>query len=109
MARAISVTESRRSVQQEHNEKNGIIPYSIIKRSSNSILSFLEVSRRLNAQELDQVYEKADEIPLENIPTLITQFEAQMKESAKKMEFEEAAKYRDKIKHLRDKLLGHRN
>ncbi|MCY7277423.1 MAG: excinuclease ABC subunit UvrB [Phormidesmis sp. CAN_BIN44] len=109
MARAIKVTEERRAVQQEHNEKNGIIPYSIIKRSSNSILSFLEVSRRLNAQELDQVYEKADEIPLENIPTLITQFEAQMKESAKKMEFEEAAKYRDKIKHLRDKLLGHRN
>ncbi len=109
MARAISVTEQRRAIQQEHNEKNGIVPYSIIKRSSNSILSFLEVSRRLNAQELDQVYEKADEIPLENIPTLITQLEAQMKESAKNMEFEEAAKYRDKIKHLRDKLLGKRN
>ncbi|PSB15890.1 excinuclease ABC subunit UvrB [Phormidesmis priestleyi ULC007] len=109
MARAISVTEQRRAIQQEHNEKNGIIPYSIIKRSNNSILSFLEVSRRLNAQELDQVYEKADEIPLENIPTLIVQLEAQMKESAKNMEFEEAAKYRDKIKHLRDKMLGRRS
>jgi excinuclease ABC subunit B len=30
-----------------------------------------------------------------------------MKEAAKKQEFEEAAKYRDRIKHLRDKLLGH--
>ena len=109
MARAISVTKERRAIQQEHNEKNGIIPYSIIKRSNNSILSFLEVSRRLNAQELDQVYEKADEIPLENIPNLIVQLEAQMKESAKNMEFEEAAKYRDKIKHLRDKMLGRRN
>ena len=109
MARAIKVTKERRAVQQEHNEKNGIIPYSIIKRSGNSILSFLEVSRRLNAQELDQVYEKADEIPLENIPNLIVQLEAQMKESAKNMEFEEAAKYRDKIKHLRDKMLGRRS
>ena len=109
MARAISVTKERRAIQQEHNEKNGIIPYSIIKRSNNSILSFLEVSRRLNAQELDQVYEKADEIPLENIPNLIVQLEAQMKESAKNMEFEEAAKYRDKIKHLRDKMLGRRS
>lgn len=109
MAGAISETERRREIQSEYNEKHGIVPTPIIKRSSNAILAFLEVSRRLNSQELDQVYEKADEIPLENIPTLITQFEAQMKDAAKKMEFEEAAKYRDKIKHLRDKLLGNRS
>lgn len=109
MAGAISETERRREIQEEYNQKHGIIPTAIIKRSSNSILSFLEVSRRLNSQELEQVYEKADEIPLENIPTLIVQLEAQMKEAAKKMEFEEAAKYRDKIKHLRDKMLGNRN
>lgn len=108
MAGAISETERRRAIQMEHNEKHGIVPKPIIKKSNNAILAFLEVSRRLNAQELDQVYEHADEIPLEDIPTLITQLEGQMKEAAKKMEFEEAAKYRDKIKHLRDKLLGNR-
>ncbi|MBD1855465.1 MULTISPECIES: excinuclease ABC subunit UvrB [Leptolyngbya] len=108
MAGAISETERRRAIQMEYNEKHGIVPKPIIKKSNNSILAFLEVSRRLNAQELDQVYEQADEIPLEDIPTLITQLEVQMKEAAKKMEFEEAAKYRDKIKHLRDKLLGNR-
>jgi excinuclease ABC subunit B len=48
-----------------------------------------------------------DDLPLEQIPELIGQLEAQMKEAAKKLEFEEAAKYRDRIKHLRDKLLGH--
>ncbi|BAS57091.1 excinuclease ABC subunit B [Leptolyngbya boryana NIES-2135] len=108
MAGAISETERRRAIQMEYNEKHGIVPKPIIKKSNNAILAFLEVSRRLNAQELDQVYEHADEIPLEDIPTLITQLEGQMKEAAKKMEFEEAAKYRDKIKHLRDKLLGNR-
>lgn len=108
MAGAISETERRRAIQMEYNEKHGIVPKPIIKKSNNAILAFLEVSRRLNAQELDQVYEQADEIPLEDIPTLITQLEVQMKEAAKKMEFEEAAKYRDKIKHLRDKLLGNR-
>jgi excinuclease ABC subunit B len=106
MAKAISETERRRAIQQEHNEKHGITPTPIVKRSKNSILSFLEVSRRLNSQELNQVYEQAADLPLENIPDLIAQLEAQMKESAKKLEFEEAAKYRDKIKHLRDKLLG---
>jgi excinuclease ABC subunit B len=106
MAKAISETERRRAIQMEYNEKHGIVPTAIVKRSSNAILSFLAVSRRLNAQELDQAYEHAADIPLENIPDLITQLEAQMKDAAKKMEFEEAAKYRDKIKHLRDKLLG---
>jgi excinuclease ABC subunit B len=106
MAKAIGETERRRAIQQEYNEKHGIIPKSIIKRANNSILSFLEVSRRLNTQELEQVYEHSNDLSLEDIPTLITQLEAQMKDSAKKMEFEEAAKYRDKIKHLRDRLLG---
>jgi excinuclease ABC subunit B len=106
MAKAISETERRRAIQQEYNEKHGIVPKPIVKKSTNSILSFLEVSRRLNAQELEQAYDQVDDLPLENIPELITQLEAQMKEAAKKLEFEEAAKYRDRIKQLRDKLLG---
>jgi excinuclease ABC subunit B len=109
MARAIEATERRREIQMAYNEKHGITPKPIIKRSNNAILAFLEVSRRLNAQELDQVYEQAEDLSLTDIPELITQLEAQMKEAAKKLEFEEAAKYRDRIKHLRDRLLGHHN
>ncbi len=106
MDRAISETMRRREIQMAYNEEHGIIPKTIIRKSSNSILAFLEVSRRLNAQELEQAYEQSDDMPLEDIPELITQLEAQMKDAAKKLEFEEAAKVRDKIKHLRDKLLG---
>ncbi|OUC12394.1 MAG: excinuclease ABC subunit B [Alkalinema sp. CACIAM 70d] len=108
MVKAISETERRRAIQMAHNEKHGIVPMPIVKKSSNAILAFLEVSRRLNSQELEQAYIQADDIPLENIPELIKQFESQMKEAAKNLEFEEAAKYRDKIKHLRDKLTGSR-
>lgn len=107
MAKAIEETERRRAIQLEYNEKHGITPQPIIKRSSNAILSFLEVSRRLNGAELETVYEQADDLPLEQIPVLIGQLEGQMKEAAKNLEFEEAAKYRDRIKHLRDKMLGH--
>ncbi|HEY9697183.1 MAG TPA: excinuclease ABC subunit UvrB [Trichocoleus sp.] len=106
MARAISATERRRVIQLEYNEKHGITPKPIIKRQNNSILQFLEVSRRLNAQELDQIYEHSDELPLENIPDLIVKLETEMKEASKKLEFEEAAKLRDRIKHLRDRMLG---
>ncbi len=107
MAKAIEETERRRAIQLEYNEKHGITPQPIVKKSSNAILAFLDVSRRLNSQQLEEVYEQADDLPLEQIPEVITQLESQMKEAAKKLEFEEAAKFRDRIKHLRDKLLGH--
>lgn len=106
MIKAIEETERRRGIQMAYNKMHGITPQPIVKKSSNAILSFLEVSRRLNAQELETVDQHLDELPLENIPELITQLEAQMKEAAKQLEFEEAAKLRDKIKHLRDKLVG---
>ncbi len=107
MARAIEETERRREIQIAYNEQHHITPKSIIKKSANSILSFLEVSRRLNAQELAVVDEQADDLPLDALPDLIVQLEAQMKEAAKNLEFEEAAKSRDRIKRLRDRLLGH--
>jgi excinuclease ABC subunit B len=106
MARAIEETERRRAIQMAYNEEHGITPQPIVRRKSNAILSFLEVSRKLNVQELEEVYEQKDDLPLEDIPELIGQLEKQMKEAAKNLEFEEAAKYRDRIKTLRDKLLG---
>jgi excinuclease ABC subunit B len=106
MAKAISETERRRAIQTAYNEAHGITPQPVKRRKSNGILSFLEVSRRLNAQEIDQIYEQRDELPLEEIPEFIGQLEKQMKEVAKNLEFEEAAKIRDRIKYLRDKLLG---
>lgn len=107
MIRAIEETERRRGIQIAHNRMHRITPQPIIKKSSNAILSFLDISRRLNTQQLEVVYQQADDLPLEKIPELIGQLEEKMKESAKNLEFEEAAKYRDRIKHLRDKLLGH--
>ncbi|MBD2445984.1 excinuclease ABC subunit UvrB [Nostoc sp. FACHB-152] len=107
MIKAIEETDRRRGIQMAHNRMHGITPQPIVKKSSNAILSFLEVSRRLNATELKVVDEHINEIPLEEIPDLIAKLEAQMKDAAKKLEFEEAAKLRDRIKNLRDKLLGH--
>ena len=106
MIKAIDETDRRRGIQTAHNRLHGITPQPIVKKSSNAILAFLDVSRRLNATDLKVVDEHLDELPLEEIPQLITLLEAQMKEAAKKLEFEEAAKLRDRIKHLRDKMLG---
>ncbi len=107
MKRAIEETERRRGIQIAYNRMHGITPQPIVKKSGNAILSFLDISRRLNNQQLEEVYSQAEDLPLEKVPELIGQLEEKMKEAAKNLEFEEAAKYRDRIKHLRDKLLGH--
>jgi excinuclease ABC subunit B len=106
MIKAIDETDRRRGIQIAHNKMHGITPQPIVKKSGNAILSFLDVSRRLNSGDLKVVDEHLDELSLEDIPELITLLEKQMKEAAKKLEFEEAGKLRDRIKHLRDKMLG---
>ncbi|ACB00234.1 MULTISPECIES: excinuclease ABC subunit UvrB [Cyanophyceae] len=106
MAKAIAETERRRVIQIAYNKKHNITPQPIKKRDENAILSFLDISRRLNTQQLQQVVEHMEEVPLEKIPDVIKQLEEQMKEAAKNLEFEQAALLRDQIKKLRHQLLG---
>jgi excinuclease ABC subunit B len=105
MEKAINETNRRREIQLKYNQENNIIPQSITKKSSNSILEYLDISRRLNKQELEEVYTHIEEITLDQIPNLIKQFEEQMQQAAKDLEFEKAAEYRDKIKHLRRRIV----
>ncbi len=108
MAKAISETERRRAIQQAYNLEHGITPTPAGKRAGNSILAFLEVSRRLNDEQLEQASEQAvhNDVPLESLPELITQLEERMKDAAKNLEYERAASLRDRIKTLRQKLVG---
>lgn len=107
MEKAISETERRRCIQIKYNKDHQITPRSIVKSvEGNAILDFLSVSRRLNERQLEYVVNNAKEVSLDDIPAIIEQLEAQMKDAAKKQEFEQAAALRDKIKALRDRLLG---
>lgn len=106
MKKAIDETDRRRGIQLAYNKMHNITPKPVTRQTHNSILEFLDVSRRLNAQELETAYQQAEDLPLSDIPQLINQLEARMKDAAKNLEFEEAAKLRDRIKHLRSQLLG---
>jgi len=108
MAKAISETERRRAIQHAYNLEHGITPTPAGKRAGNSILAFLEVSRRLNDEQLEEATDQAvhNEVPLESLPELITQLEDRMKDAAKNLEYERAASLRDRIKTLRQKLVG---
>ena len=113
MAKAISETERRRKIQQSYNEKHDIVPTAAGKKANNSILSFLELSRKLKQDALMptvQVAGKAAQaleddagLALEALPE---QLEGKMKEAAKKLDFEDAANLRDRIEQLRKKMAG---
>ena len=117
MKRAIFETERRRTIQKKYNQVNGITPKPAGKKIENSILSFLELSRKLDAGGLSKdliniVNNKTDAILsssdnqclLEELPDLIEKLEIKMKDAAKELNFEEAANLRDRIKKLRQKL-----
>ena len=117
MKRAISETDRRRKIQDEYNQNMGITPKPAGKKVENSILSFLELSRKLESDGFSKdliniVNNKTDEILssndnqclFEEMPELIEKLEIKMKEAATDLNFEEAANLRDRIKKLRQKL-----
>jgi len=121
MAKDISETKSSRLVQQTYNTKNGIVPTAAGKKAGNSILSFLELSRKLKSDYSDSSLTKvanestaaikddpAASLDLDMPPDLIEQLEFKMKKFAKELNFEDPANLRDKINLLRKKLSGNK-
>lgn len=94
MEKAISETNRRRSIQEAYNEKHHIIPKTIKKSIRDSI-------KAIQTENIGVEYKFEKE---EDIQSTISKLTDEMLEHASKMEFEQAAELRDKIKEL-EKLL----
>jgi excinuclease ABC subunit B len=107
MEQAISETNRRREKQVAYNKENNITPMSIIKSVDMDLARIVEA---------DYVTIPLDDVVLDaataNIKTgdqlaeMLKQLEIQMREAAKKFEFEKAAQLRDRIRSLRQKDLA---
>ncbi len=101
MRRAIDETDRRRAIQRAYNEENGITPQSIISAVD------MGLAQILKAEYGDIMVEEAAGMPefssQGDVEQYIAKLEAEMREAAKKFEFEKAAKLRDTIKELRGK------
>jgi len=99
--KALSETDRRRAIQQAYNEANGITPESIIRPVDMALAAMVA------ADYTDLTSVEADGIPefrsQEDLDAYIAKLESDMRESAKRFEFEKAAKLRDTIKELRTK------
>ncbi len=92
MRYAISETNRRRSIQMKYNEEHGIVPETIKK----DVSEILEISARPNLDFGDK-----GRMNRRQREELITQLTKEMRDAAKLLEFEHAAKLRDKIRELR--------
>lgn len=107
MSRAIYETRRRREIQLAFNKSNHITPRSIEKRISDILASIYEADYFTVPKDNDEG-EIFDVTP-EKIPGLIRKLTEEMKLAANRLEYENAARSRDKIKRLRDleiKYLG---
>ena len=107
MNQAISETNRRREKQLAYNQENNITPESIVKSVD------MELARIVEA---DYVTIPVDEVALDaaasnvkneaQLAQLLQQLETQMREAAKKFEFEKAAQLRDRIRSLKQRDLA---
>jgi excinuclease ABC subunit B len=100
MRRAIDETDRRREKQVAFNEEHGITPQTIIRSIGDSLATVLKADYADLTEEdatLSEFDTQAD------LDSYIANLESDMREAAKKFEFEKAAKLRDTVKDLRTK------
>lgn len=99
MKYAMDETLRRREIQKRFNDKHGITPQTIKKEILSSF-------GNMYVFDADQVVAavadtKVDYNSLDSLPDIIVNLEKEMKQAAKDLAFEKAAKLRDKIKELK--------
>lgn len=102
---AIDETNRRRDKQMQHNLKNHITPRSVHKRIKDlidGVYNYESAQQNLKAAQGQARYDAMSEAQLTKE---IQRVEKKMLSAAKNLEFEEAAKYRDELKSLKNKLL----
>ena len=103
MKLAIGETNRRRAKQQAYNIENNITPQSINKSVDMQLAAIVEadyLTVPIDESAIDDIANESD------LRRVIEQLETQMREAAKKFEFERAASLRDRIRLLRQRDLG---
>jgi len=101
MKKAIDETLRRRAIQQAYNEEHGITPESIVRPLEMSLAAIVEADyAEISIAEPEGIPEFRSQ---EELDAYIAKLEVDMRESAKRFEFEKAARLRDMIRDLRTK------
>jgi excinuclease ABC subunit B len=102
MRRAIDETDRRRAKQVAYNVEHGITPRTVIRGIDDSLATITKADY-LDLTSDDAATEALEFATQADLEAYIANLESDMREAAKKFEFEKAAKLRDTIKDLREK------
>ena len=97
---AIAETNRRREIQQQYNLEHGITPRSIVK----SVDEVMKTTVVADTREKEYEEEEEEFTSKIDIMERITQLEYRMKKAAEDLAFEDAAKFRDRIRELEKEL-----
>ncbi len=101
MKKAINETDRRRAIQEAYNLEHGITPESIVRPLDMTLVGIIEADYAdLTGGESEGILEFKSQ---EELDSYIVKLESDMREAAKRFEFEKAAKLRDMVKELRTK------
>jgi excinuclease ABC subunit B len=100
MRRAIDETDRRREKQVEYNEEHGITPQTVIRGLDDSLATVLKADYADLTEQDATLPEFNSQAELDSY---IANLESDMREAAKKFEFEKAANLRDIVRDLRTK------
>ncbi|MGD0931253.1 MAG: excinuclease ABC subunit UvrB [Candidatus Korobacteraceae bacterium] len=100
MKKAIDETYRRRAIQSAYNEEHGITPESIIRPLDMTLVAVANADYADLTNEAEGMPEFRSQ---EELDTYIAKLESDMREAAKRFEFEQAARLRDTIRELRTK------
>ena len=100
MQRAMDETSRRRAIQQAYNEEHGITPETIVRPVDMSLVAVADADYVDITSEADGLPEFKSQ---EELDAFIAKLESEMREAAKRFEFEQAAKLRDQVRELKTK------
>jgi excinuclease ABC subunit B len=106
MKKAIGETERRRAKQVEHNTLNGITPKGVFKQVRDLIDGVYSEKAGKEAQEREIEKARIEDMSERDIAKEIKRLEKLMMEHARNLEFENAARVRDQLAHLRAQAFG---
>jgi excinuclease ABC subunit B len=106
MKAAMDEMERRRGVQLAFNATNGIVPKGISKRIKDIIEGVYDKDEALRERKVLQEQANYESLTEKQMAKELQRLEKAMHDSAKNLEFEKAADYRDQLKTLRAKFFG---
>ena len=106
MKKAIGETERRRAKQVTHNELHGITPKGVFKQVRDLIDGVYSEKAGKEAQDREIEKARIEDMSERDIAKEIKRLEKLMMEHARNLEFENAARVRDQLAHLRAQAFG---